>query len=208
MATLIKIDRNGSKHFEGMVPCDRCGGKGGSEAWKYTGFTCYKCGGTGQMYAKWIERTPEYEAKLAERRAKRYAKMQAEYDAAHAEEKAQRELAERLEAERKAREEAYEAARKAVSKWQGNEGDKIVVKGTYEKSAWFDVVGPFGRPETRYVHTFKDVDGNVYVWKTGRGITEANRGEALELKGTVKEHSEYNGEKQTVLKNCRLNWIR
>ena len=28
MAKLIKIDRNGSKHYEGMVTCDRCGGRG------------------------------------------------------------------------------------------------------------------------------------------------------------------------------------
>ena len=25
---LIKIDKNGSKHFEGRVVCDRCGGYG------------------------------------------------------------------------------------------------------------------------------------------------------------------------------------
>ena len=124
MATLIKIDRNGSKHYEGFVKCDRCGGQGGSESWKYTGFTCYKCNGTGKVWSKWIERTPEYEAKLAERRAKRYAKMQAEYEATHAEEIAQRELAERLEAERKAREEAYEKARKAISRMSAKKARK------------------------------------------------------------------------------------
>ena len=25
--------------------CDRCGGVGGSDAWKHTGYTCYKCNG-------------------------------------------------------------------------------------------------------------------------------------------------------------------
>lgn len=208
MATLIKIDRNGSKHYEGFIPCDRCGGQGGSDVWKFTGYTCYKCGGTGKVFSKWIERTPEYEAKLAERRAKRYAKMQAEYDAAHAEEKAQRELAAKLEAEEKARREALETARKAISQWKGEVGEKITITGTYEKSAWFDVTGPFGNRETRYIHTFKDADGNVFVWKTGRGILDSHRGEPLELKGIVKEHSEYDGEKQTVVKNCRLNWVK
>jgi hypothetical protein len=28
--------------------CHRCGGAGGSEAWRYTGWTCYQCGGTGK----------------------------------------------------------------------------------------------------------------------------------------------------------------
>ena len=62
--------------------------------------------------------------------------------------------------------------------------------------------------EIRYVHTFKDVNGNVFVWKTGRGINEEHKGEPLELKGIVKDHSEYDGEKQTVIKNCKLNWVK
>lgn len=28
--------------------CSRCGGAGGSDAWKFTGWTCYRCGGTGE----------------------------------------------------------------------------------------------------------------------------------------------------------------
>lgn len=30
-------------------PCSRCGGQGGSEAWKFTGYTCYQCGGHNSM---------------------------------------------------------------------------------------------------------------------------------------------------------------
>lgn len=63
---LVKIDRNGSKHFEGMIPCDRCHGTG---RYGYYG-RCFKCGGTGEVYAKWIERTPEYQSKLDDKRAK------------------------------------------------------------------------------------------------------------------------------------------
>ena len=29
------------------------GGLGGADQWKETGWTCYKCGGTGQMFDKW-----------------------------------------------------------------------------------------------------------------------------------------------------------
>ena len=31
------------------VVCPRCGGKGGSTRWNYTGWTCYKCGGAGNL---------------------------------------------------------------------------------------------------------------------------------------------------------------
>lgn len=101
MATLIKIDKNGSKHWEGMNTCDRCQGRG----WYATGTcngqlvpsrvdqaVCWKCHGTGTVYMKWIERTPEYEAKLAARRkdkaAERMAELEAkkEYQKAHADE--------------------------------------------------------------------------------------------------------------------------
>ena len=55
--------------------------------WNYTGWTCYKCGGTGrQETPSDIIKvyTPEYEAKLEERREKRRAKRQAELDAKNA----------------------------------------------------------------------------------------------------------------------------
>lgn len=208
MANLIKIDRNGSKHYEGYIPCDRCGGQGGSEQWKYTGWTCYKCGGTGKIYSKWIERTPEYEAKLAERRAKRYEKIRAEQEAVNEKLKAERELAEKLEAERKAKEEALEKAQKAISQYVGEVGEKITIIGAYEKSAWFETYDPFGRPEIRYVHTFKDVDGNKFVWKTGCGLPrEKDKGNPVEITARIKDHSEYDGEKQTVVKNCKIKWV-
>jgi hypothetical protein len=28
MAELIRVDRNGTKYYEGMIECDRCNGKG------------------------------------------------------------------------------------------------------------------------------------------------------------------------------------
>lgn len=72
MKKLIKVDKNGTKYYSHGCACERCGGQGGSDAWIYTGWTCYKCGGTGigpEIISK--EYTPEYEAKLQARRAKR-----------------------------------------------------------------------------------------------------------------------------------------
>jgi hypothetical protein len=34
---------------QGLIPCQRCGGKGSSEAWKRTGYNCYECDGTGYI---------------------------------------------------------------------------------------------------------------------------------------------------------------
>lgn len=82
---LIRTDRNGTRYYEGMVTCPRCGGAGGAECWKYTGWTCYKCGGSGKVADAWCERTPEYEAKLEAKRIAKAEKQRA-YEEAHAEE--------------------------------------------------------------------------------------------------------------------------
>lgn len=203
-AELIKIDRNGSKHWRGMIPCDRCGGQGGSENWKYTGFTCYKCGGSGVIEATWIERTPEYEAKLDAKRQARREAMRAQHEAAAKE----YELARKLEEERIAKEKARIEAEKAVSQWIGEEGQKISVDCTFVKTAWYTARIGF-REDTIYVHTFKDVEGNKIVWKTQKGLgsLELNYGEPVTVSGTVKEHGEYDGEKQTYVIRCKIEKI-
>lgn len=87
MATLIKIDRNGSKHYEGWITCDRCSGRGlyatGTingqlRITPVDGGVCHKCLGTGKVLGKWIERTPEYQAKLDAKRAEKAAQRAAE----------------------------------------------------------------------------------------------------------------------------------
>ena len=45
-AKLVRIDKNGSKHFEGYIPCDRCGGETGlasPEGLLTSGYICPKC---------------------------------------------------------------------------------------------------------------------------------------------------------------------
>lgn len=39
--------RNRSYYVVQPHPCGRCGGQGGAEQWKFTGFTCYECNGSG-----------------------------------------------------------------------------------------------------------------------------------------------------------------
>ena len=72
---LIKIDRNGTKHFRSWK-CPHCDGKGHDRSWQATGFTCWKCNGTGIYEHIEKEYTPEYLAKQAEKnRAKQEKKI-------------------------------------------------------------------------------------------------------------------------------------
>lgn len=199
---LIKIDRNGSKHYEGYVKCDRCGGDGVYK-WgamingrpQYAG-TCFKCGGDGKVFGKWIERTAEYEAKLAEKREAKWAAQQAKYEA-------ERKAREEAEAKAKAEREAKIAAEKAKSDYIGTEGEKINVEAEYVATAEFEVpsFGGYGT-QTMRVHIFKIGDSKL-VWKTTCTLN-LERGSKVALKATIKEHREYNGEKQTVLTRAKV----
>ena len=76
--------------------------------------------------------------------------------------------------------------------------------GGYERLA-------YGRRGTEWVsiYTFADSDGNCIVWKTGSSLelwdedadkyVEAEVGDKVVMKATVKEHGEWKGVKQTVI---------
>lgn len=50
------------------------------------------------------------------------------------------------------------------------------------------------------LYKFVDNDGNVFVWYASR---EINVADGMKIVGTVKDHKEYNGVKQTVLTRCK-----
>lgn len=198
-AKLIKIDRNGSKHYEGWTGCDRCGGSG-IYTWgavingrpQYAG-TCFKCEGRGKVLDKWIERTPEYQAKLDAKRA-------AKAEARRAEWAAEREAARKAEEAEQARIQAL----KAVSQHVGQAGEKVDFRATYVRSGSWEQKSfrGFGT-DLVYCHTFKDEAGNVFTWKTQKGVN-LEPGQLVQVKGTVKQHSEYKDEKQTELTRCKV----
>lgn len=207
-ATLIKIDRNGSKHFEGMMTCSRCDGCGYFAVAvrdmrpvlsPLDAGICWKCHGAGKVFGKWIERTPEYQAKLD---AKRKAKQEAE--------QAKREEEARRLREERAR---LEAARKAISKHVGNVGDKVALMLTYIGTASWDQPAYTGRGmETHYIHKFEDEAHNVITWKTTVRLgwtdeegywNQPEAGDKLNIRGRIKDHTTYNGQKQTLLTRCK-----
>ena len=69
--------RGNAGYYESVGPCSRCGGAGGADAWKVTGWTCYRCGNTDPMHHE-VYRvkvyTPERNAQLDQARDKRDAK--------------------------------------------------------------------------------------------------------------------------------------
>lgn len=98
------------------------------------------------------------------------------------------------------------------SEYLGEVGKRLTVNVTLKKSFSFE--NTFGyQTSTTYIHSFEDGVGNVIIWKTANSLTEYEYGPgtytphalvSCDLTGTVKEHSEYRGVKQTILTRCKL----
>ena len=86
----------------------------------------------------------------------------------------------------------------AKSQYVGAVGDRLTVNTeTVELvTSWDTMYG------VTYLYKFVDADGNVFIWKASSAQDISKHG--LTIKGTVKEHSEYNGTKQTVLTRCKV----
>jgi hypothetical protein len=76
------VARKGGVGVNRVHKCNRCGGAGGAEKWRYTGWRCFDCHGSGQgrPYVMPVY-TAEKLAKLNATKAKADAKRQAERDA-------------------------------------------------------------------------------------------------------------------------------
>lgn len=215
MKELVKVCKNGTKVWRVSTSCDRCGGTG-RYVWgaiingvaQYSG-TCYKCNGSGIMFRNEYERTAEVEELLkakAEKKAEEKRKKIAEAEAKRAEEEAKR------QAEIQKRRE-QEAAEKAKSQFVGNVRDRITIEIVNHHSFSYETVYGYS-----YIHIMKDADGNVYKWSTGNSLgyeVEPDRPNASDwhhidedehftIIGTIKEHAEYKGTKQTVLTRCKI----
>lgn len=255
MATLIRIDGNGTKYYESNV-CPKCGGKGILREYDYVdGGVCFMCNGSGEHYHKWVVRTPEYEKVLADRRLARRRRNAPEKNAKFFRKlgfsesgkcyvvlgdtySIKEELKEAgakygpmgwhfdkpidkydtfelsadefcdmndageycgfdpWKVEMIVRRKKAEHAPKTISEYMGKVGEKLETKcvfqgvSTYETS--FTYYG-----ETVYLYRFS-VGGNTVIWKTSKDM-DFEEGKGYTLKGTVKEHKEYNGDKETVI---------
>lgn len=82
------------------------------------------------------------------------------------------------------------------STYIGNVGDRVDVEVTSCEcvTSWDTDFGV-----TR-IYKIVDTNGNVYTWKTSKWLED----EVTKIKGTVKEHKEYRGVKQTELTRCKV----
>lgn len=255
MATLIKIDRNGTKYWEERR-CGKCGGTGIIQWSNLDGGRCWQCGGSGVCPHTWKEYTPEYAKKLADRRL---AKMRKEAPSANKKLWASIGLAEdgsawlcvnkyaksedmkplgarwtprlgwffktehdgtfymsaddlgyyqindmwsfKEDIETIIDERRTALLPKTESEYMGEEGKPLTVKVVYESKATFETHYTY-YGETVYVLRFKCGE-NTIVWKT-QAYKELQAGKTYVLSGKVKEHSEYKGDKQTVLTRCKI----
>ena len=96
-------------------------------------------------------------------------------------------------------------ANTSTSEHIGNIGDKVEIPVVYIHTAsWETGYGGYWNSSITNLHTFKDENGNIIIWKTDKFI-EADYGTKMTIKGTVKDHSEYKGIKQTALTRCKLS---
>lgn len=84
------------------------------------------------------------------------------------------------------------------SEFVGEVGVRETFALTYNKTVSYDWA--FG---TGYMYFFKDKNGNVFMWGTNKFL-EFEKNEELEITGTIKEHKEYRGVKQTIITRCKL----
>ena len=102
--------------------------------------------------------------------------------------------------------EMAKAKEKAVYEYFGNIGDKPTVEVTGKVlTTYTNCYGSIYNQVTTYVYQFTDSANHVFIWKTANDIPLNEDGIFKgTIKGTVKEHSEFNGIKQTVLTRVKV----
>lgn len=93
-------------------------------------------------------------------------------------------------------------APKTESQYIGKVGDLLVATVTLVNIHTYETHFTY-YGETNHIYKFADENGNTIVWKT-TSFQELAEGKTYEIKGKIKEHSEYKGDKQTVLTRCKI----
>lgn len=104
--------------------------------------------------------------------------------------------AEKWEAERQAKYAAQREEELSASGHVGEVGKRQEFTLTVQRVMAYD--SDYG---TTYINVCKDAEGHVVVYKGSNGW---DKGETLTVKATVKEHSEYNGVKQTIIQRPKV----
>ena len=98
--------------------------------------------------------------------------------------------------------EEYKASLMPETKFFGELGQKVELTLALDRRSFFDT--QWG---STAIYAFTDAEGHHFIWKTASwpdALTKVNEGDSIVLKGTIKEHNEYKGCKQTVLTRCKI----
>ena len=83
-----------------------------------------------------------------------------------------------------------------TSEWVGAIGDRIEMEVSVLRA--IDKESYYGGIAT--THIMRDFDGNEFVWTTSSKHWAENS--IKRIRGTIKDHRTYNGQKQTILTRC------
>lgn len=91
-------------------------------------------------------------------------------------------------------------ANNSKSEYQGAVKERITFKAVsiecvYSSDSFYGV---------NYLYKFMDSSENVYMWSTSKSLSDKLDATELTITGTVKNHSEYKGVKQTHLTRCKI----
>lgn len=94
---------------------------------------------------------------------------------------------------------------KNPSQYVGNVGDRLDLIVTFMRRHIYEKPSFRGYGVDHIaINLFRDDNGNCFVWKSASAYFNVAEGTKVKLKGTVKEHSDYNGTKQTILQRCKI----
>lgn len=97
----------------------------------------------------------------------------------------------------------YKAARD-TSIYYGEPKQRITHKVKLKEVYSFETNYTY-RGETSYLYLFEDSENHVFTWRTSTGFgVDLKNGAEITIKGTIKEHREYKGTRQTVLTRCKM----
>ncbi len=96
---------------------------------------------------------------------------------------------------------------KVVSEYVGAIGDKLDIEVTFKREIQYERASFSGwGTELVSIYIFTDDNGNILIWNT-TACPKVEAGKRYRLKGTVAEHKEYAGDKQTALKRCKVQEV-
>ena len=97
--------------------------------------------------------------------------------------------------------EFMDALEPARGEYIGKVGQRLSVTATLTRAIPYDASFSYQRT-TGYIYIFETADGNTLVWRTTSAWLDTDK--EYDIVGTVKEHSEYNKVRQTVLTRCKI----